>query len=58
MTQSVLIVSSTTPTIMIIDVPPKETFALNSPENTTGISATTVSPIAPIKIILLRIFVK
>lgn len=45
-----LIVSSTTPTIMINEVPPNETFAPKAPEKIIGKTATIVSPTAPIKI--------
>ena len=34
-----------TPTIMIMDVPPKDTFALNSPFRIIGMIATIASPI-------------
>ena len=43
-------VSSTTPTIMMMDVPPKDTEAPKAPLNTIGIVQTIRSPIAPIKI--------
>ncbi len=46
-----LIVSITTPTIIIIDVPPNDTFALNTPLKKIGITAQIESPTAPINTI-------
>ena len=45
-----LSVSSTTPTTIISEVPPKFTLAPNAPAKKIGITATMVRPIAPIKI--------
>ena len=58
MDSTCLSVSSTTPTIIISDVPPKETFAPNTPENKIGITATITKPTAPMKIILFKILFK
>ena len=44
-------VSRITPTIIMIEVPPKDTFAPNTPLKKNGITATMVSPAAPIKMI-------
>ena len=43
---------------MIKDVPLKDTLAPNAPEKIIGITATIVSPIAPIKIMLFNTLVK
>ena len=40
-----------TPTIIMSDVPPNETFAPNLPLKKIGTSATMIRPIAPIKTI-------
>ena len=48
-------VSSTTPTIIIRDVPPKDTLTPNTPAQKIGITATIIKPTAPIKIILFKI---
>ena len=40
-----------TPTIIIIDVPPKLTLAPNVPEKNMGITETTIKPQAPKNII-------
>lgn len=44
-----MIVSITTPTMMMMEVPPKDTFALKIPLKKIGSTATTVNPAAPIK---------
>ena len=44
-----LIVSKTTPTTMMIDVPPKDTCAPNTPLKKNGMIATITRPAAPIK---------
>ena len=41
-------VSITTPTMMMIEVPPKDTSALNTPLKNIGTNAINASPIAPI----------
>ena len=51
MDSTCLIVSRTTPTTIMIDVPPKETLAPNTPLKKIGIKATIINPVAPIKII-------
>ena len=43
-------VSSITPTTMMSDVPPNDTSAPNTSENTIGTRAATVRPQAPINI--------
>ena len=50
-----LIVSIITLTIIIMDVPPKETLALNTPSKKIGINAMVESETAPMKTILLSI---
>ena len=42
-------VSMITPQIMMSDVPPNETSALNLPLKKIGMIATMISPIAPIR---------
>ena len=53
-----MIVSRITPTTMMMDVPPNETLAPNTPLKKNGTTATIVSPAAPINIIYYNILFK